>query len=428
LVAVALLAMWTRLQYVDLYGGRAESYSAWASEHYFGGLSEFYLSAAARLVSHGEYTELHHPPGYPYILAALNAIGIKTVRAIRITQSAFDAVIVFVVYRLARRLSVSRGWALFAAIAYALWPLFAIGATWPLAESLSVGLVAVMINALVWAASAPHQGVKASVCGGLIGMSALIRPDLILLIVPALMWLLVAGGARRWMPLTAAIVACAVPLVAWGAHNRRTHGAWIFGSTSSGLNLWEGLGELPNNYGYVLDDSAANHALMANGYTWGSVEADRYFRREYLRAWREHPTFVVHAMAVRVGHVLFESEHLQPLFFGRARQMVDALGALFVVLAALVRRNRVAWFVLLLPPLYAVFSIGLMHYEPRYVRYVQLSYLLAAVVLADEAWRWMNAHNRIVARSAVVAAVLLSSAYVTRELYALHRAVGLVSR
>src|SRR5213075_2690491 len=93
LCGIVVLALWTRVQYVDLYGGRSPSYNAWASEHYYGGLSEFYLSTADTLVAGGRYTALHHPPGYSYALAGLKAIGFHSVRAIRIAQSLFDAAI-----------------------------------------------------------------------------------------------------------------------------------------------------------------------------------------------------------------------------------------------------------------------------------------------------------------------------------------------
>ena len=105
---------------------------------------------------------------------------------------------------------------------------------------------------------------------------------------------------------------------------------------------------------------------------------------------------------------------------------MDAIGALLVALAVgLHRRNKVVWLVLLLPPLYAVASIGLVHYEPRYVRYVQLSYLLAMVVIADDLWaRAVRPRPRLLV-PATIAVAAVSLAYVGRELYALHvAAVG----
>ena len=174
--------------------------------------------------------------------------------------------------------------------------------------------------------------------------------------------------------------------------------------------------------GHILDDSAANHLLKAHGYEWASIEGDRYFRREYLKAWRDHPAYVVRVIAARVPRVLFQSEQLQPLFFGRARQVLDATGLLIALLAAWMRRRSpIALLVLLLPPLYALGSIGLVHYEPRYVRYVQLSNMFGALIVASECWQRFNRRSPVVLIGA--AGVLMAAGlYVARELQALHAA------
>jgi len=355
------------------------------------------------------------------LIAALKTVGVRSIGGLRLAQSALDAAIAVVFYRLARYLGVTRALALLASAIYAVWPLFASGATWPLADSLSVALIALVLTEFVWAAREPRKTAKAAICGVTIGLFALVRPDLVLLIVAGAMWLIVTDSRGAWLRVGALLAGCAIPLGVWGLHNRTTHGAWVFGTTSSGLGLWEGLGETPNPYGYVLDDSAANHVLMAKGYAWASVNADRYFRAEYLKAWRDHPRFAASTIAARVPKILFDSEHLQPLFFARARQFVDLFGMALVVLALWIRRHHAgSWLVLLLPPLYALASIGVVHYEPRYVRYVQLAYLLAAIVVANEMWRRIVTSHRTLAMVAMAIVVVASGAYAVRELHALH--------
>ena len=427
LFSLTLLAAWTRIQYIDLYGGRVDAYTAWASKHYFGGLSEFYLSASDAIVAGQPYEALHHPPGYPYILAAFKIAGLTSVREIRIVQAMFDAAGVILMYLLARSIGASRLAAFASSAAFAVWPLFASGGTWPLAESFSVLLVLAITTLFVWMGRAhgAARAYRASISGVAIGLSALVRPDLALLVVAAATWIVFKARERAFLPTVVLLVAFASPIMAWGIHNRIVSGGWIFGSTSSGLGLWEGLGEVPNSYGYVLDDSAANHALMARHITWGSAEADGYFRQEYLRAWRQHPQFVARVIAARIPRILFSSERLQPLFFARARQFVDACGA-GIVLVALWLRRRVpeAWLLLLLPPLYAVASIGLVHYEPRYVRYVHLSYLLAAIVVVSDGWRWLALINRRVALGVLWSVIAIGVVYTVRELDALHVAAA----
>jgi hypothetical protein len=422
LTAIGALAAWTRVQFINLYGGHAASYAEWADQHYFGGLSSFYLSTSASLAAGGSYDAMQYPPGYPYLLAGLRLAGAQSVLAMRIVQGSVDAAAVVVVYRLARLLDVATGWALAAAAAYAVWPLFASGSIWPLADSLSVPLVAVAMLMIIWAGRS--HVLQAAVCGLFIGAAALVRPDLVLLIVPAAGWLLLADGPRLRERTVALVLAFVIPIGLWGLHNRRVHGVWMFSSTASGMGLWEGLGELPNSYGYVLDDSAANHLLRSKGYALGSIEGDRVFVREYLNAWRDHPMFAARVIAARIPKILFESERLQPLFFGRARQLMDLAGLCLVIAALAIRRRQLEpWLLLLLPPLYAVCSIGFVHYEPRYVRYVQLSYVLAAFVLADALWRRLE-QRRSLAIAVLGVVATGATVYTVRELHALHTAAA----
>jgi hypothetical protein len=427
LIGIGVVAYWTRLQFIGLYGGHAASYPSWANEHYFGGLSSFYLMVADGIVAGRPYTTLQYPPGYPLLVAAVKWIGLTEINQLRAVQACFDAGAVTIVYALARRVSVTRPWAMGAAAMYAVWPLWAAGSIWPLADSLSVALMLVVLLSLAMAATIGTWS-RSAVCGGCIGASALMRPDLVLLILPAALCVaIVPAGSSRFPRMVALLAAFALVMGPWGLHNRRIHGSWVFTSTTGGLGLWEGLGELPNDYGYVLDDSAANHVLKARGYEWSSIEGDRFFRREYLKAWREHPGFVLRVIAARIPRVLFQSERLQPLFFGRARQILDATGLLIALLAAwLRRRDPIAWLVLALPPLYALGSIGLVHYEPRYVRYVQLSYMFGAIIVAGECWRRLSRRGPmfILPASAVLAG---AGWYVARELQALHAAAQIVA-
>ncbi len=423
LAAVAVVAVWTRFQYINLYGGREVSYLDWANAHYFGGMTAFYVSVSDALAAGHPYVTLHYPPGYPLFLAALKRLGVTDLNDVRRIQAVLDGCAVCAMYALARYLGLGRIWSIAAAAVYAVWPLWAAGSIWILAESASVPLVLLALLASVWAGLGGGWW-RAAVAGVLLGASALVRPDLLLLIVPALGVFALGGASARTARIAAAALAFGVVVGAWGVHNVRTHGRWVFSSSTGGLNMWEGLGERPNAYGYVTDDSAANHVLKSRGLAWSSLEADSFFRAEYLRAWREHPGFVIHTIVEREPHVVFESEHLQPLFFGRARQLLDVVGIFLVALAIWIRRRDVvAWMVLAVPPLYAMATIGLLHYEPRYVRYVQLSYVLAFVLLAADAWRRLSTPPRgLIAAVTATAAWLLVAVYAARELLALHLA------
>ncbi len=290
LAAVFAMAFWMRLQFIAMYG--QPSYLAWAGDHYFGSLSGFYVMAAEAWRRGEPYRELIYPPGYVAFLATVGDVFGTGATTLRTVQAAFDASAVAAVYMIGGAVGLSAPWALAPAAVYAILPLWAASSTFLLAESLAVplllwALVLVVISARarsVWMALA---------AGAWSGLSALVRPDFALVFVPAALILVLVRRERRLIGAAMFCLAFAVAVGSWGVHNRRLHGAWVFTSTGGGASLWEGLGEIENPYGYVLDDSAANHQLIPRGYGWASIDGSAFLTREYLKAWRDHPAFVL---------------------------------------------------------------------------------------------------------------------------------------
>jgi hypothetical protein len=215
-----VVAYWTRWQFIMLYGGHEPSYLAWANAHYFGGLTSFYVSTADALAAGQPYGTIHYPPGYPLFLAVLKRIGVGEIDQIRKVQALLDAAAVVAVYALARDLALDKFWSLAAAVVYAVLPLWAAGSIWPLAESMSVPLLLVI---LVLLAPATANGTlwRPAVGGVVVGASALVRPDLILLIVPATLWIATGPAAQARPPRGAAALLAGFALVvgSWGLHN-----------------------------------------------------------------------------------------------------------------------------------------------------------------------------------------------------------------
>jgi hypothetical protein len=422
LAVIGLAAFWTRREFVQMYGGRTPAYVEWANAHYFGGLSGFYISAAESWRRGEQYTGLVYPPGYIALLAAEMQLAGPDLRDVRVVQGALDAATIIPVYVLAGMVGLAWPFALLAAAAYALLPLWAAGSTFLLAESVAVPLLLWSLVCVLWTARTRSLWL-AALTGLWLGGTALVRPDLVLLMIVAAAFL-VFMLRRQSVPVVLVLIAAfAIPIGSWGLHNRRIHGAWMLSSASSGATLWEGLGEIENDFGYVMDDSTANHVLAAHGYQWASVDGSAYLTREYLRAWRDHPSFVARVIAARVGRILFRSDRLQPLFFGRLREFIDAAGlAALVVAAWLRRRDPAALFVLLVLPLYAIGSIGLLHYEARYVRYVPVAYVLALLVVVSEAWTLGKQHRPQLTNVIAVCALLALATYTAKELRSVHAA------
>ena len=309
----------------------------------------------------------------------------------RVAQGVIDSAGVPLVYFLMRRAGLATALALCGAALYAVYPLWAFGSTFLLAEFMSPVL---MLGAL---ALTVLCGDRERPAFGLLGGDRPLprrggtRPSRPLMLLPGLLalWLVWRHANRRGLAAAAVLVAAfAVPISAWGLHNRIHHGHWIFSTTGGGNALWEGLGALPNDHGFVLDDMKAGEVLRQKGMKWLSVEADRYFKSEYFRAWREHPEFVLRVIAWRWRHVLTDSEIWLPEAGStfRLKRAFD-LGGVALVLAAIVlfRRSPVRILLVAVPVIYALGSIGMTHWEARYVRYVHFSYLFALLMLLDAA-------------------------------------------
>ena len=151
---------------------------------------------------------------------------------------------------------------------------------------------------------------------------------------------------------------------------------------------------LENSCGYAVDDSAANHVIAPLGYTWASIEGNA-------------------------------SDRLQPLFFGRVHAAIDLLGLLALIAAVwLVRRDPLSVALLVVLPLYALGSIGLAHYEARYVRYVPVAYVLGLALICSKVCSAAVGRRRV---RAVVVVVLLcpaGGAHAARELIAIRTAAN----
>ncbi|MBL0141883.1 MAG: glycosyltransferase family 39 protein [Betaproteobacteria bacterium] len=386
LILAVAAAIYVRVQAIAIQGGEVD-YLVWATKNYFGGITPMYLKLANDVIAL-DYTSLAYPPGYPALLAAFRLAGMDGPQTMRVGQAVIDCAGVPLVYFLLRRAGLATVLALCGAVLYAVYPLWAFGSTFLLAEFISPVLIlgALALTVICAAGDRPRHAFCAAT-GVYLGIAALIRPDMLLLPGLLALWLLWQHANRRGIAAVAVLVAAfALPIAAWGLHNRVENGHWVFSTTGGGNALWEGLGELPNDYGFVLDDRKAGEVLQQKGMKWLSVEANRYFTSEYFRAWREHPEFVLSVISWRWRHVLTDSENWLPeagSAYGLKR-LFDFGGMAMVTFATLLYlRSPRRLLLVLVPVIYALGSIGMTHWEARYVRYLHLSYLFAFLMLFD---------------------------------------------
>ena len=424
LTALVAIALWLRFQFILIYGGFEASYQGWANLNYFGPITGSYLGAAEAIRGLARYPGMAYPPGYPGFLALLQFLGFDDLQRLRHVQASLDALVVPLVYDLVRRAGAGRVSSFAAAVFYAACPALAIGAGLLLAEGLSPGIMVFSLWLGLWAGRAPTPA-RLLALGAWLALAALIRPDFLLLaaFIGAWLWL---TGRVRWRPilLAAYAVGFALVIVPWGLFNRVNHGAWVFGSTGGSAGLWEGLGEVPNPYGYILGDERTMVMLRERGLGWQSREADRFLLQDYVRAWREHPDFVIRVIARRWRTMLTESEPIRTDWLLRIRSALDKGGVyLWILSVVVVAGNASMWLVGGVPVAYALASIGMVHYEPRYVRYIQLFYVIAALLAASSLFARARGRLRLALAGAGLTAWVVTGAVAARGLPSLHREV-----
>lgn len=197
-----------------------------------------------------ERTVANRGPGYSYFLAGI--IGIARVAApdarlesspglvivIRIVQALISGALCWIVYRIGRRLFSPEAGMAAAAVA-ALDPVLAYFSVLVLSEMLFAALLAGAVLCLLKTGDGGMRWAVA--CGVLLGLSALVRPP-VLLLIPVLLGVWLAVNRSRTgirTALAAGIVALAV-ISPWPIRNYRLTGRPVFTTLSAGASLYEG--------------------------------------------------------------------------------------------------------------------------------------------------------------------------------------------
>ena len=386
------------------------------------GVASFYDPASPT----SEPDLLGHPPGYPFVLAAIYAVFGESDAATQIFQAACDALAAALVFLIAAEL-LTFGVGVIAGALAALAPQFCWNSLMLLPDTLAVLPLLAAVLLLVRAREGRGVLLKALGAGVLIGASCWLRanalllaPFLALVAVPFLF----KRGARVRMAL--ALVAGALLAVApVTIRNAVVYGHFIPVSLGAGQTLIEGIGDY---------DPAGRFGLPATDVELQRQEAEMYGRPEYatslfgpdsierdrarraraLGVIRAHPLWFAGVMARRASSMLrLERTPLAstlPVSEGWTRAprlAVRAAQKLFITavflplqlfgLATLVRWRRWrALTVLLAVPLYYLFVQSALHTEYRYVLAVQYFLLvLAALALRQVGlWVWVKWSGR----------------------------------
>ena len=335
--------------------------------------------------SGGRYLpEILQPVGAGAVLGAIWSVtGDEQYLYLQLLQVAIDAAMVLLVFWIALALYGRPRAALIAAALYALFvPIATITKVPHLdiwAVDFTIAITALALRA--WRSPRPVPWLVAT--GVATGIGLYFRPGV------ALLPLAFAAAALPWIRWRRAIAATAVPLAAaalltvpWVVRNYDDFDRFIPTRIGIGQNLWEGLGELDNDFGAVLDDQVTERQVHREdpSLVYGTPEYDDHLREKAVDAIEEHPGHFAKVVARRAAVTTIALHNLalplgllEPLLFVLAVALAIATWRRFprehAFLAAVVVATLLPYLAL--------------HVEPRYMLPASFVYLIWVALGAD---------------------------------------------
>ncbi|MBS1868518.1 MAG: glycosyltransferase family 39 protein [Actinobacteria bacterium] len=247
--------------------------------------------------------EVLEMPGEALLLAGLwRVTGDERYVYVQVLQAIADSLLVLVVFWLVLRLYRRRRAALVAAGVYTTFLPLAWMAHVPNTDLWAADFTLLTTAALVKALDAERPLRWRLAAGLCVGAGLYFRPTVML--VPLVFALCAIPFAGRRRALLSGLVPFGVALLLmapWTIRNAVEFHQAIPTRIGVGQALWEGMGELSNGYGAVLNDGVTArqvHALRPD-LEYGTPAYDRYLQDKAVRLIRAHPLFYAKVMARR---------------------------------------------------------------------------------------------------------------------------------
>jgi hypothetical protein len=283
---------------------------------------------------------LARPPGYAFFLRTVYATLGRSFFTVQLVQNVLDSITPALLFLLAARLLGSFAGAVGGVLA-ALSPQLAHASNLISPDALSA--LPLLAASLVLSASAPDREVpplRAASAGALVGLSAWLRPNLVLMGPCLALALLALARNRRRAAMSLVLMAAAALLTISPItlRNYLVFHEFIPISINGGLTLWQG----------VADAGGERYGARVTDRKVAREEAARYGRPEYTRWWaepdgiwrdreryrrsfevlRQRPLWYVGAMVRRVGEMVSYHSSAAPrvLASGEAAAVADAEG------------------------------------------------------------------------------------------------------
>ncbi len=295
---------------------------------------------------------------------------------LQLLQIALDALMVVLVFWIAMRLYGRPLTALIAAGMYAIFAPIVVLTKIPHLDVwgvyFTISIVALALRA--WQSERRLPWLLAT--GVVTGLGLYFRPGVLLLPLALALASLPWIGWRRALPAALVpLVAAAALAVPWTIRNYDEFDRFIPTRIGIGQNLWEGLGEIHNDFGALLDDQATARQVAREdpSLVYGTPEYDDHLREKAIDAIGDHPghfakvvarrafvtTVGLHSLSLPVGI-------LEPLLF---------LVAVAIAVATWRRYSRQHTFLAAVPVATGLPYLVL-HVEPRYMLPASFVYLI----------------------------------------------------
>ncbi len=251
--------------------------------------------------------EIIEPPGAGVLLAGVWEIaGSEYYLPMQILQAIVDACLALLIFRISMRLFKRRTAALAAAALYALYPPIAWQSTVVYVDIWAVDFTIAILASYLEALYSPRRWRWLIVCGLLTGIGLYFRPNLEFLpAVLALATIPTLGWRRALSNGLAATAVALTLLLPWTIRNYEAFHAFI-PTTRNGLGhaLWDGLGEVHNNFGADWNDTVtyAEVRRLRPDLRPESPAWDNFLLTHFvIPALERHPLFYAEVVARRIA-------------------------------------------------------------------------------------------------------------------------------
>lgn len=223
----------------------------------------------------GQQPTSYRAPGYPAFLALMYCFTGSNLAIVRIIQAVLGALTCIPVFLLAKQLA-GPATAAISGFAVAFHPLLVYMTAWLYPETLFI----LLLWLALWTFShsvAPHTSWHALFSGGLLGLAALIRPEVVALPLFCAIPLLGFRKQRHLLRQLLIVEAIAILVVLpWSIRNMAVHRAFVLITTNTGSNLYGGNnpdadGGFTSDVPYILPrmtEVESDHELIQRAVQW----------------------------------------------------------------------------------------------------------------------------------------------------------------